>query len=227
MAHCKLILGALTFVLSAGTLFLSPDLGAQVKKAGEPRKSAVELVVDKVRPAVVIIHATKEKPTAKDKPLRSGLGVIIDPKGIVVMPRRLVEGIGTMEVVLSDGRKRTPKTSFADAKADLAIVQLETDKPLPCAECGDSDKAMVGDRVLSLDLMFGREITVERGLFTGKQRAAGTTEERLYMDSARSVPSERDLLFDMEGKLIGVWTPKGAVPIPRVKEAVRQWLKNQ
>lgn len=30
--------------------------------------------------------------------------------------------------------------------------------------------------------------------------------------------SDRDLLFDTEGKLIGIWTPSGAVPSNRVQE---------
>jgi serine protease Do len=222
MAYRELMFGALASVLAAGTLCLSPNLCAQEKKAGEPRKSAVDMVLDKVRPAVVFIEATTEKPRGKEKRLRSGLGVIIDPKGIVVMPHRLLKGSSTMEVTLSDGRRLTPRATFPDTGAELAIIRLESDKPLPCVEPGDSDKLKEGDRVLSLDLMFDREITVERGLFTGKKRANGQTDERLYMDSARSAPSDRDLLFDMQGKLIGVWTPKGAVPIQRVTEAVRR-----
>src|SRR5262249_52653760 len=76
----------------------------------------------------------------------------------------------------------------------------------------------------SFDLAFGREVTMERGVISGKRGEAGTDGGRLLMDSARSFPSERGLLFDRGGKGLGVWTRAGAVPSNRAQEAVRQFL---
>ena len=57
-----------------------------------------------------------------------------------------------------------------------------------------------------------REFGVEPGLYVGKRRATETDEELLFMDSAQSNPPDRDLLFDREGKLLGIWSKTGALP---------------
>ena len=44
------------------------------------------------------------------------------------------------------------------------------------------------------------------------------------MDSSRSTAQDRDLLFDMDRNLLGIWTKTGAVPGNRVKEILRQAL---
>jgi hypothetical protein len=81
--------------------------------------------------------------------------------------------------------------------------------------------------VLSVDLVFSREFALEPGLISGKRRAAKTGEEMFYVDSARSYPSSRDLLFNREGKLIGIWSRTGAVPSNWVREAIRKLLETK
>jgi hypothetical protein len=205
-------------------LLLRPGASAGEEKKGDEREQRGAALVEKITPALVTVHRAKEKAAGEKTHARSGLGVIVDPRGIVVLPRRLLEGAGALEVVLSDGRKRAPKAVFSDAKADLGIIQLEGDGPLPCAYFGDSDRVKVGDFVRSFDLAFGREVTMERGVISGKRGDPGKGGERLFMDSARSYPSDRDLLFDREGKVLGVWTRTGAVPGNRAREAIRQFL---
>jgi WD40 repeat protein len=214
-------------VILALSLLLRPSVSAGEEKKGDERRRREAALIEKITPAIVIIHAAKDKATEKGTRTRSGLGVIVDPRGIVVMPRRLLTGFAAVEVVLSDGRKVTPKTVFADLNADVGIIQLASDKPFPSARFGDSDQVKVGDFVWSFDLAFHREMALERGIISGKRREANKSEERLFMDSARSYPSDRDLLFDTEGNLIGVWTQTGAVPSNCVQEAVRQFLSKK
>src|SRR6266436_6777206 len=54
--------------------------------------------VKRIKPAIVIVRATREKSTEKERRTQAGLGVIIAPEGITVMPRRLVQGARTIEV---------------------------------------------------------------------------------------------------------------------------------
>src|SRR5262249_41919172 len=146
-------------------------------------------VVEGIRPAVVFMYRIEETPAGKEARPRSGLGLIVDPQGVVVFPRRLAEGAGTLEVVLSDGRKFTPKAVSSEPKAAWAIARLGSDKPLPYVAFGDSDRVKVGDWVLSLDLPFRQEFTVELGIVSAKRRLAEKGEELIFMDSARSYPS--------------------------------------
>jgi serine protease Do len=130
-----------------------------------------------------------------------------------------------VRALLSDGRKLTPAAVLTGPTAEVAVLRLRGDRPFPFAEFGDSDKVRVGDRVLSLDLLFRRELAAERGVISGRVRAEEKGGELLLMDSARSYPSDRDLLFDREGKLLGAWAGEAVVPSKRVKAAVRQLLK--
>ena len=105
-------------------------------RTGKPRRPPAAVVLRQVRPAIVTVRVTATELQAKQPRVRVGLGVIIDPKGTVVMPRRLLAAGGTVEVELSDGRKFTPKAVHSDPKAGLAVLELRAGKPLPHAELG-------------------------------------------------------------------------------------------
>jgi S1-C subfamily serine protease len=180
-----------------------------VRVAGKRRTPAV-VALERIKPALVIVRGTGEKQTK----FPSGLGVLVDAKGIVVMPSRLVANAATIELKLSDGREFHVRGPRIEAKQGLAIVKLESDKPFPHVEFADSDKVKVTDWVLSLDLMFPDQVSAETGVISR------ICDGWLQMDSARSFPCERDLLFNMDGKLIGIWKGSRVVPGNRIKQSV-------
>ncbi len=196
-------------------------LPAQEKEKDSPR-AALRRAVAKVRPAVVVVRPAK----APAKGKAPGLGALLGPKGLVLTPRRHVEGAGPLEVVLSDGRKLAAKVVFKGP--DVAFLRVASDRPLPFVGLGDSDRLKVGDFVFSFGACLGpdEEPTVEAGLFRGR-RAAGKGEERLLMDSALSAPPQRKLLFNLEGNLVGAWAGRGAVPSNRLTEVVRRALETE
>jgi S1-C subfamily serine protease len=204
---------------------LNALLPAAQQSEGPPHDWALA-VVERIQPAVVIVRGTWQKPGDKEARTRSGLGVLVDPQGVVVMPRRLVEGAATIKVELRDGREFSPGAAFAESEAGWAAVKLESDKPLPHAAWGDSDKAAVGDMVLSLDLMSHAELSLERGIVSARPSAEGG-DKLLFMDSARSCPSDRDLLFNRDGEVIGIWGQAGAAPSNRIKKIINERLKSR
>lgn len=217
--RCPLLLAAVALCFFAP----SPARAAEGAKEEKPRNQLLA-VVEWLRPSVVLVRATRAKPATKEKRTVSGLGVVIDARGVIVMPLRLAERGRTLEVELSDGRKFMPTAVLADARAGVAVITLPRTRPLLPARFGDSDKAKFGDFALSLHALFRKEIGIERGILSGKRPGATKGEERFLMDSCLATVPERDLLFDRGGKLIGVWTPAGAVPANRVCELVRRLL---
>jgi S1-C subfamily serine protease len=212
-----LIAAVLPALFGAGVVSRSAD-----EPKAQERRTPTGKLLEKVRPAVVVLRGVEKD--EKERTVWVGLGVLVDPQGTIVTPRRRLGGAGTVEVLLSDGRTLTAKVLSADPKSDVAVLAVKSDRPLPHAEFGDSDKLQVGDRVLSLDKRFRLtpEFGAEAGLYTGKRRATEKDPELLVMDSVQSIPPDRDLLFDHEGKLLGIWTTTGAVPDNQVKERVRQ-----
>ena len=57
----------------------------------------------------------------------------------------------------------------ATARTDLAIIRVQTDKPLPILEFGDSDQMEVGDRVLAVGCPFGLAGSVTHGIVQRRQ----------------------------------------------------------
>ncbi len=145
-------LTTLAVLMSTMPVLSLPLISAGKMEPGKRRDQVIKVFKHRVKPAVVFIEGTRKKPKKYQDPTRLGLGVIVDPKGVVVLPLRIVEGASKItQLVLSDGRKFTPKVILSDPKTKVAVIKLESKKPLPHVPIGNSDKMKVGDYVLSLD----------------------------------------------------------------------------
>src|SRR6202008_4344002 len=96
----------------------------------------------------------------------------------------------------------------ADPKTDLALLKIETTKPLAYVEFGDSDKARIGDWVLAIGNPFGLGGTVTAGILSARQRDinAGPYDDFLQTDAAINRGNSGGPMFNMDGKVIGINT---------------------
>src|SRR5882762_913977 len=103
-----------------------------------------------------------------------GSGVIVDAKGYIVTNRHVVEKADRIRVKLQDEPPATPghdaKVIGMDQETDLAVIKIETDRPLPVAKMGNSDGMEVGDWVLAIGSPFGLQETVTAGIVSAKGR---------------------------------------------------------
>ncbi|MEI9931003.1 MAG: trypsin-like peptidase domain-containing protein [Rhizomicrobium sp.] len=65
--------------------------------------------------------------------------------------------------MLNDGTILPAKLIGRDEKTDLALLKVESKKPLPAAKFGDSDHARIGDWVIAIGNPFGLGSTVTAG----------------------------------------------------------------
>jgi serine protease Do len=169
-------------------------------------------VVQRVLPAVVCIEGTGKAVAAKGPQFAEvdpgfGSGVLIDASGVVLTSNHVVAKAESVEVTLHDGRKFTTKDIRRDAKADLAVVKLETKEPLPALEFGDSDAMEVGDRVLAVGAPFGLTGSVTQGIVSAKSRQnlnLNVFEDFLQFDAAVNSGNSGGPLVNMEGKIVGL-----------------------
>ena len=63
-----------------------------------------------------------------------GTGFIVDPSGIIVTNFHVAGKADSITVTLSDGRKLPAKLLGGDEKTDLAVLKVQSDKPLPSVE---------------------------------------------------------------------------------------------
>jgi serine protease Do len=170
-------------------------------------------VARKATPAVVNISTWKvkapEKPTDSGRRVKTyGSGFVIDPSGIIVTNKHVVDGAIDMKVVFSNGDRVTAKLVAAAAMLDLAILKVDVDHPLPTLEWGDSNALQVGDPVLTIGNQLDIGLSVAAGIVSGLNRDLQDSPFDSYIqtDAAINHGNSGGPLVDEEGRVVGVDT---------------------
>jgi serine protease Do len=164
-----------------------------------------------------------------------GSGFIIDPQGYVVTNNHVVGQSGTVTVIFQDDSKHPAKIIGRDPKTDLALLKIDTNKPLPYVTWGDSDATKVGDWILAIGNPFGLGGTVTTGIVSARGRDihAGPFDDFLQLDAAINRGNSGGPTFDQQGQVVGIntaiYSPNGgsvgigfAIPSNLAKTVVAQ-----
>jgi serine protease Do len=137
-----------------------------------------------------------------------GTGFIIDEKGWIVTNFHVVGKADDITVTLQDGRKMPAKLMGGDEKTDLAVIKVESDKPLPYVSFGDSNKIRVGQPVMAVGNPFGLGGTVTTGIVSARGRDihSGPFDDYIQTDAAINRGNSGGPLFDADGNVIGINT---------------------
>jgi serine protease Do len=141
-------------------------------------------------------------------PTAVGSGFIVDENGLIVTNNHVVDGAETVTVKLQDGTELEAKVLGRDPDTDLALVKVETDKPLQALTFADSDEVRVGDPVVAIGSPFGLGGTVTAGIVSADHRAigAGRYDDFLQIDAPINRGNSGGPAFNLEGEVIGVNT---------------------
>ena len=215
-------------------------------------------LVDKVRPAVVSITSKLSIQSASDEqgptlpfgplgPLapRShghasggearGSGFIIDADGTLVTNNHVVRNAQSISVTLSDGTELPAKLIGTDARTDIAVLKIKTDKKLPFVALGDSGSVRPGEWVVAMGNPFGLGGTVTAGIVSalGRDIGSGPYDDYIQVDAPINQGNSGGPLFTQAGQVIGINTailsPSGgsvgigfAIPSAMVRDVVAQ-----
>ena len=168
-----------------------------------------------------------------------GSGFIIDPSGFVVTDDHVVENADRVMITLQDGAQHPARIIGRDAMTDLALLKIDTERPLPYVRWGDSDTARVGDWVLAIGNPFGLDNTVSSGIISARGRDihAGPYDDFLQIDAAINRGNSGGPTFDLNGNVIGIntaiYSPNGgsvgigfAIPVNLARPVVEQLKAN-
>jgi serine protease Do len=144
----------------------------------------------------------------KRKATALGSGFVVDPAGYIVTNNHVIESATEIQVTTNDGVDHPAKLIGADPKTDLALLKIETGKPLPYVQFGDSDKARVGDWVLAVGNPFGLGGTVTTGIISARSRDIheGPFDDFLQIDASINQGNSGGPTFDMNGNVVGINT---------------------
>ncbi len=262
-----LIVGALALSALAQqspTPLPNPAGSPAINPASEP----AVLAVAKVLPAVVNINTERivrrqirdpfddfaaqffgiyrNRPREIRQRLQSlGSGFIVDPSGYIVTNEHVVERAADLkiEVVMSDNKSYKARYITGDPKKDMALIKIDSDKPLPFINLHDISPNLLGQTVIVVGNALGYGTSISRGVLSGVKRDITVDNidyhDLLQTDAAINPGNSGGPLIDLEGRLVGMssakmaFTPQGiptqglgfAIPADVVRQTVEQFKK--
>ena len=218
--------------------------------AGQPALPALRQLNDalldltkQVLPAIISLQVRGDEGAAPDLPRDhppvpdpsmqiTGSGFIIKANGLAITNQHVVQDKEDIHVRLFDGTQARAKVLGRDTIGDMALLQIETETPLPIVPLGDSDALQVGEFVVAIGSPFGFENSVTFGMISGKRRnflRSSAVGGYLQTDAAINTGNSGGPLLNMRGEVVGVNTAtirRGvmgfAIPINAVKASLPQ-----
>ena len=137
-----------------------------------------------------------------------GSGFIVDAAGYVVTNNHVIEDADEITVILHDDTNLKAKLVGRDKNTDLALLKVESSKPLPSVKFGDSDKSRVGDWVVAIGNPFGLGGTVTAGIISARARdiQSGPYDDYLQTDASINRGNSGGPMFNLAGDVIGINT---------------------
>ena len=137
-----------------------------------------------------------------------GSGFIIDPGGLIVTNRHVIEGTTDILVTLQDNTLLRATLIAQAAQTDVALLKVTPDSPLPSIRFADSDAVRVADQVLAIGNPLGLGGTVTRGIVSALNRDIRETpfDDFIQTDAAINHGNSGGPLINTQGEVIGMNT---------------------
>ncbi len=143
-----------------------------------------------------------------------GSGFIITPDGYVVTNNHVIARATSVRVILNNEKQLSARIVGRDPRADLAVLKVEPEAPLPFVEWGDSDVVRIGHDVIAIGNPFGLSQTVTTGIISARGRhlrnfgdfPGSSFVDFLQTDAAINKGNSGGPLFSRDGKVIGINT---------------------
>jgi serine protease Do len=187
-------------------------------------------VADRLNPAVVNIDASSRGTTRRGRRLEpqlpegpdlfgkppereregprrgAGTGFIIDEDGFILTNHHVIEDTDRIMVRLADGRTFKAERIGSDPDTDIALIKVDSPRPLPHAALGDSDALRVGEWVMAIGNPLAYEHTVTVGVisFIGRKLFNSSLDRYIQTDAAINFGNSGGPLINTRGEVIGI-----------------------
>jgi S1-C subfamily serine protease len=174
----------------------------------------------------------------------AGSGSIIDEQGDILTNFHVIANAEKLTVNFGSGKNYPARVVGKDPDTDLAVIRLlESPKePVTIVPLGDSDRLVVGQKVLAIGNPFGLDRTLTTGVISGLQRPIRAQNGRqiegaIQTDASINPGNSGGPLLDSHGRMIGInsqiASPSGAsagvgfaIPVNIAKRIVPQLVRN-
>jgi serine protease Do len=133
-------------------------------------------------------------------------GFVIDPSGLIVTNRHVVDGALEIHAIFSNGERVPARLLVAAAMLDVAVLKVDVDHPLPALKWGDSGSLQVGDPVVTIGNQLGLGMSVSAGIVSALNRNLPDTPFDSYIqtDAAINHGNSGGPLVDRNGDVVGI-----------------------
>ena len=145
-------------------------------------------------------------PEGPDGRSSQGSGFILSADGYVISNYHVVNGAEEITVTLSDRRQLKAKLVGGDRRSDIAVLKVQSERPLPAVRVGRSEALRVGEWVLAIGSPFGFDHSVTAGIVSAKGRALPNENYVPFIqtDVAINPGNSGGPLFNLDGEVVGV-----------------------
>jgi S1-C subfamily serine protease len=259
-----IVIAFLSALFAAGAAVLLNNYGSFWRNSGSPQVAAEEPpkelsnpetvsdeqnsieVYKNLSPGVAFISTTSYSQDwwgQVEEGRGTGSGSVIDKEGHILTNNHVIEGTGVKISVRLAGDKSYPaKVVGRDPDTDLAVIKIEPPPTgLTVIPLGDSDKLVVGQKVLAIGNPFGLDKTLTTGIISGLQRPIRARNNRpidaaIQTDASINSGNSGGPLLDKFGRMIGInsqiLSPSGgsvgvgfAVPVNTAKRVIPQLIQ--
>lgn len=199
----------------AGAIALATTVALDAAEAAPPGMCDAAGVVAPALPAVVnisviqVVTKTGADGSAKEHlEINDGSGVIIDPSGLIVTNRHVIQSAAVIRVAFNDHSEVPAQLIQASVLVDLALLKVESAKPLPALRFADSDALRVGQPVIAVGNPFGIGTSVTTGVVSALNRdfMRSPVDNLIQTDAAINPGNSGGPLLDCAGDIVGIDT---------------------
>ncbi len=166
-----------------------------------------------------------------------GSGFVIHPSGYIITNAHVVARTAERKVIFPDKTEYDAEIVATDSRRDLAVLKIQTDRPLQSIDLGRSDDLMVGETVIAIGNPLGLATTVTTGVISAVDRTLEVRGEvaldgLIQTDASINPGNSGGPLLNILGELIGITTAiRGdaqnigfAIPVHRLMETLPELL---
>jgi serine protease Do len=174
----------------------------------------------------------------RSRPTNAGAGVIIDgANGYIVTNSHVVRQSPKVQILLYDGEELVGEVLGKDEETDLAVIKVESPRPLPSVLLGDSSQLKVGQFVVAIGNPYGLHDTFSFGVISGLNREnvnISRYEDFIQTDASINPGNSGGPLLNIRGEVVGINTAiinyaqsiGFAIPANIVKNVAQQIIEN-
>jgi serine protease Do len=177
----------------------------------DARPGSFSALAETLLPAVVNIRVTRsleaQGRAPHELPPASASGFVVSADGYIVTNNHVVAEAGELQVAFLDGTELEARIIGRDPDTDLALIKVDSPRPLAVAPLGDSDLARVGDWVVAIGNPLGLAHSVTVGILSAKgRRENGRYDDYLQTDASINPGNSGGPLIDTLGRVVGINT---------------------